>query len=123
MEQIQMGRQLRNANASRHHKTAFKQRPVECFAVEGNQYGALGDPRRHLEQNGMFLGEIPHQELFGLESAGLPPGKADEKCVRSCSAGNSRGFRVEEKPALRILHTAEFLEAAPSSRSRPYRAG
>jgi len=41
-----MRRQLWHSDGARHRKTIFEQRPVERFAIEGNEHRPLGDTLR-----------------------------------------------------------------------------
>ena len=88
-----------------HGEAIFQQRPIESFAVEGDEYGALRDARGKFVQQRIFLGEIAQKELLDLQAAGIPPGQADEERVSAGAAGEAGSFRVEEKPIVGIFQS------------------
>ena len=102
MQKIEMGAQLRRANRARHAIARLEQRPVEGFAVEGDEHGPLGDALGQGGEQRMFVAVVTHEQLLDFEAAGIPPGNADEKRIRARPPGYSGGLRVEEKPLARI---------------------
>src|SRR5258708_37714297 len=96
-------------NLPAHAIAGFEQRPVERFAIECDQYPALGEPLRQRGQQRALLAEVTHKQLFDFESATLPPREADEKCVGAAPARQSRGFRVEKYPLLGIRNLLRCL--------------
>src|SRR5262249_27445483 len=102
MQQIEMRGELRDAHGTRHREEIFKERPIEGLAVESDQYGTFCYAVSKFVQDGVLFLEASHQQLLDLQAACVPPGQADEKRVRSCAAGESRRFRIEEEPLRRI---------------------
>jgi len=45
MQQIKMRREFWRRDGARHRETIFEQRPIERFAIEGNEHGPLGNTR------------------------------------------------------------------------------
>ncbi len=94
VEEIEMGPQYRRSNTARHPVPCFEQGPVERFAIERDQHRtfrqALGQRRKHRT----FFAVLTHEQLLDLEAAAFPPSQADQKRIRSCSAHQSRCFRV-----------------------------
>jgi hypothetical protein len=85
-----------------HLKSAYQQRPIEAFAVEGDQHGALPKASRKLEQDRIFLGGIAHKKLFDLNAAGIPPRQADQEGQIPRASDESGRFGIQEEPFLRI---------------------
>jgi len=104
MQQIEMCGEPRDAHRARHGETVFEQRPIEGFAVEGDQDGALGNACGEFFKERVFLVYIAEKELFDVQATGVPPGEADEEGVGAGAAGEAGGFGVEEKPLFRITH-------------------
>src|SRR6266478_987657 len=102
MQQIKMRRQPRHGDRSRHGEAVLKQRPVERFAVEGDQHGPLRNAPGDFVQNRMLLAEIAHEKLFDLQRAGVPPCQANQKRIRPRAARQPCRFRIEKKPFRRI---------------------
>ncbi len=93
-----MRRKLRDGDRSRHGEAIFQQRPVEGFAIEGDQHRALGQMCCDFVQYGVLFAKIAHEELLDLQSAGVPPGQSDQKRIGARAAREAGGFGVEEKP-------------------------
>src|SRR5437899_1961413 len=108
-----MRREPRRGDRSRHGEAVFEQRPVEGLAVKGEKHRALGYAGGHFIKQGILLREIPHEKLFNLQSAGIPPRQANEKSTRAGAAGEPGRFGVEEEPLRRI-----FERGARSARER-----
>src|ERR1700688_4401419 len=104
MKEIEMCSWAGRRNLPAHAIAGFKQRPVKRFAIECNQHPALGEPLRQRKQQRALLAVVAHEELFDFESATLPPCKAYQKRVGAAPTRESRGFRVEKYPLLRILN-------------------
>ena len=102
MKEIEMRFEDGNLNRPGHLKSAYQQRPIEAFAVEGDQHGTLPKASRKLEQDGIFLGGIAHKKLFDLNAAGIPPGQADQEGQIPRASDESGGFGIQEEPFLRI---------------------
>src|SRR6266849_9928990 len=102
MEEIEVCHKMWSCDGSCHRKTAFEQGPIERLAVEGEEHGAIGEPRSQLVQKRMFFGEVAHEELLDFEAACLPPSDPDEKCVRAGASGETGRLGVEKKPLGRI---------------------
>ena len=100
-----MSGELWNTNGAGHGETIFEQRPIEGFAVEGDQHGAVGQTRREFFQKRIFFVEIAEKQLFDLQAARIPPGEPDEKGVGAGTAGESGGFGVEEEPFFWIFES------------------
>src|SRR6266702_6861516 len=97
MQQVEMRGQARRGDGASHGEAIFEQRPIERFAVEGDEYGAVGNAGCEFVKQGMLFGKVTHKELLDLQSTGIPPRQADEKSVRAGAPGEARRFRVEEK--------------------------
>src|SRR5215472_15666746 len=104
-----MRSRLRRGNRAGHCETVFEKRPVERFSVEGHEHRPFFHPFREFLKQGIFLGEIAHQELLDLQSPGIPPGQSDEKRVRAGSTGEAGRFCVEEKLFRRIVENRAGL--------------
>src|SRR5580698_8848885 len=85
-------------NRARHGEAAIQKRPVESLPVEGDENGALRDARGKFVKERILFRKVPHEKLFNLKRAGVPPGEADEKRVSSCAASQTGGLGVEEEP-------------------------
>jgi len=46
MQQIKVRRELRHRDGARHREAILEQRPIERFAIEGNEHGPLSGARR-----------------------------------------------------------------------------
>jgi hypothetical protein len=103
MKQVEMSRELGNLDRAGHGEATLEERPIECFAIEGNQDGTLRDARRELLEQRIFLGKIAKEKLFDLETAGVPPRETDEESVGAGAAGEAGGFCVEEEPLVRVF--------------------
>jgi len=57
----------------------------------------------------MLFGKVAHKELLDLQAAGVPPRQTNQKCVRAGATGEPGGFRIEEKPLLRIFQRGTSL--------------
>ena len=53
----------------------------------------------------MLLGKIAHEQLFYLQTAGIPPSEANQERVSSGAARESGGFSVQKKPLFRIFQS------------------
>jgi len=104
MQQVEMGGELRDPHGAGHGEATFEQRPIEGFAIEGDENWTLGDARREFMKKGIFFVEVAEEKLFDLQAAGVPPGEADEEGVGAGAAGEASGFGVEEKPFFGVAH-------------------
>ena len=95
--------QLGYGNRARHSEAVFQQRPIECLAVERNQYRPLCEARRKFVEQGMLFGEIAQKELFDLQATRIPPREAHEKSIGASSAGEPGGLRIEEEPLFGVF--------------------
>src|SRR5262249_23633420 len=91
-----------NADRARRGEAVLEQGPIEGFAIKGNQHRPLRNTCGKSVENGMLLNEITHDELLDLNSSGVPPRDADEKCVRARAASNARGFGIQKQPSCGI---------------------
>ena len=112
MQQIQMGRKLRHADAPRHQIPAFQQRPIKSFTVERYQHRTLRNARSQFQQHRMLLGKIAHHELLDLQSTRIPPGNPDQKRIRSGSARQPGRLGIQEKPFLGIFRCGTPLSCS-----------
>src|SRR5580692_238498 len=85
-------------DSARHGEAAVKEWPVEGLAVESDENRTLRDARGEFVKQRILFRKIAHEELFDLKRAGVPPGKPDEKCVRSRPAGQTGSLCVEKEP-------------------------
>jgi len=46
MQQIKVSGEFRRSDGARHRETIFEQRPIERFAIEGNQHRSFDNTRR-----------------------------------------------------------------------------
>lgn len=93
-----MRRQSWCRNRARHGEAAIQKRPVERLPIEGDKNGTLRDAGGKLVKERILFGKIPHEELFNLKCAGVPPGQTNKKCVGSRAASQSGRLRVEKEP-------------------------
>src|SRR5580704_6763931 len=93
-----MRSQARRGNRACHSEAAIKERPVESLAIEGDKNRALRDARGEFMKERILFRKTPHEELFDLKRAGIPPRESDEKGVRSRSARQTGSLCVEKKP-------------------------
>src|SRR6476646_9197429 len=98
MKKIKMRGESRRGNGARHGEAIFKERPVEGFAVEGDENGALREARGQFMKKRMLFGKIAHEKLFDLKPPGVPPGNAHKKWIGAGAAGEAGGLRVEKEP-------------------------
>ena len=89
---------LRDRSHARHLESGLQQRPIEAFAVKGDQHAPLSQPFRNVEQERRFLAVIPHEKLFHHEPFFLPPGDTNQKCVGSRAPGQPGCFRIQKQP-------------------------
>ena len=98
MKKVEMRGEARSGDGARHGETIFEKRPVEGFAVESDENGAVGEARGEFLKERMLLGKIAHEKLFYLQAAGVPPGDAYKKGISAGAAGEAGGFCIQEKP-------------------------
>lgn len=87
MQQVEMCGEFRNAHGAGHGEAIFQERPIEGFAVEGDQHWTLDDARREFVKKGIFFVQVAEEKLFDLQAAGVPPRETNEEGVRAGSAG------------------------------------
>src|ERR1700733_14705167 len=51
----------------------------------------------------MLLRKIAHEQLFDLQTSGIPPSQADQEGISSGSPGEASSLGVEKKPLFRIF--------------------
>src|SRR5690348_4424226 len=115
MKEVDMRARRGNINCPRHAETSFEQRPVKRFSIESDQYAALGYALGQRDQHGMLLALLAHKKLFDFEAARVPPRDANEERIGASASGQSRGFRIEEKPLRGVAH---FLRRARSQKAQ-----
>ena len=98
VKKIEMRGEARSGDGARHGEAIFEKRPVEGFAVESDENGAVGEARGEFMKERVLLGKIAHEKLFYLQTAGVPPGDAYEKGISAGAAGEAGGFCIQEKP-------------------------
>ena len=98
VEEVEVGAGGGRGERASHAIAGLDQRPVERFAVKGDQDGALSHAFLKGEEDGVLVGVIAHEELLDLQAAGIPPSEADEKRIRAGAAREAGGFGVEEEP-------------------------
>ena len=103
MKKIEMGRQTRSGNGACHGEAIFEERPVEGFAVESDENGALGEACGKFMKKRMLFGKIAHEKLFDLKPPGIPPANAHKKWIGAGAARQASGFRVEKQPLVGIF--------------------
>jgi len=105
-----MRAKVRRGNGARHCETIFEKGPIEGFAIEGDEYGAVGEARSEFVKERVLFGEIAHEELFDLQASAIPPGNTDEEWIGASAAGQARGFRVEKEPLAGIFQSQASVE-------------
>src|SRR5580698_8035375 len=105
MEKVEMRDKVRRGNGSRHREAIFEKGPIEGFAIEGDEYGPVGEARSELVKERVLFGEIAHEELFDLQASAIPPGNTNQEWIGTSAAGQPRGFRVEKEPLGRIFQS------------------
>src|ERR1700688_560748 len=53
----------------------------------------------------MLLGKIAHEQLFNLQTAGIPPSEANQEGVSSGATREAGGLSVQKKPLVRIFQS------------------
>jgi len=102
MEKVKMRSEPRSGDGTSHGEAAFEERPIERFSVEGDENGTLGDAGGQFVQQRVFVGEIAHEKLFDLKTAGVPPAETHQESIGAGAAGEAGGFGIEEEPLRRI---------------------
>src|SRR5208282_5739368 len=105
VKKIEMRGQARCGNGVRHSEAIIKQRPVEGFAVESDEDGALRNARGEFVKERVRFREIAHEEWFDLKAAGVPPSDAYQKWIGARAASKAGCLRVQEKPFSRIAES------------------
>ncbi len=118
----EMRRQSWCRNRARHGEAAIQKRPVERLPIEGDKNGTLRDAGGKLVKERILFGKIPHEELFNLKCAGVPPGQTNKKCVGSRCCQPVRSVSVSRKShlegsAIRFGRAARDLASRVRERS------
>ena len=109
MQKIEMRGEARYGDAARHRESAFEQRPVEGFSVEGDEHGAGREAFRQFVQHGMLIAKIAHEKLLYLQAACVPPRDANQKCIGARPACQAGSFRIQKKPLFWVFERGEIL--------------